>query len=91
MRHLPKVLLNLLGLVGLFAAALWFLWASTYQEGDDTTLYVAFWLALVVAAALLVALMILFVISLLVDLLRWRRNRSRPEAPARSPAERRPR
>ena len=82
MRHLPRVLLNLLVLVGLLAGGLGFLLVSTYQEGEDTTLYVAFLLALVVGAALLVALLISFVISVLVDILRWR-NRSRPEAPAR--------
>ena len=82
MRHLPKVLLNLLALVGVFAAGLWFLSVSTYQEGDDSTLYVAFLLSLVVGVALLVALMVSFVISLVVDYLRWR-NRSRPEADAR--------
>ena len=79
MSHLPKVLLNLLVLVGLFAAGLWFLLVSTYQEGDDSTLYVVFLLSLVVGAALLVALLISFVISVVVDILRWR-NRSRPKS-----------
>ena len=82
MRRLPTVLLNLLALVGLLAVGLGFLSFSTYQEGDDSTLYVAFLLALVVGAALLVALLISFVISVLVDILRWR-NRSRPEADVR--------
>ncbi len=75
MRHLPKVLLNLLALDGLFAVALWFLSVSTYQEGDDTTLYVAFLLSLVVGAALLAALLISFVVSVVVDIVRWRISR----------------
>jgi hypothetical protein len=84
MSQLPKVLLNLLLLVGLLAAGLWFLTASTYQEGDNHTLYVAFLLSLVVGAALLVALLISFVVSLVLDLLRWRSTSRRfPAEPPR--------
>ena len=74
MRHVPKVLLNLLALVGLLAAALWVLVVLTYQEGDDTALYVyvPFLLSLVVGAALVVALLISFVVSVVVDIVRWR-------------------